>query len=282
MLNNIQEYIIDNINNLLKFGNKDIYVITDQKFGKFFSDLSPIKIFYIEDLYLKFEQGEYEKIRTREKRTFRGGFWFFTSYRFKAIEYLMRLEGIGPIVHIENDVLVYQNLDQIKFHTDEKIILVKDSQTRCIPSIMYIPNVNLLEVNLKMFDRNKNDMNNWGKAKDVDTFPIILPELDPTLTIKKDDKDLERVDSIFSRNFSKYKVIFDGAAIGQYLGGIDPRNCPGNEDTSGFVNETCVVNYSKFKFIWRNSVPYLVYHNKEIPIICLHIHCKNLKKFVYS
>ena len=53
---------------------------------------------------------------------------------------------------------------------------------------------------------------------------------------------------MYNENFQEFNSIFDAAAIGQYLGGVDPRNSPG--DTRGFVNETCVVNYDKYEFTW--------------------------------
>ena len=39
MLLNYQEYIIDNIKNLIKFGNKNIIVITEKEFEKFFLNI---------------------------------------------------------------------------------------------------------------------------------------------------------------------------------------------------------------------------------------------------
>jgi hypothetical protein len=87
---------------------------------------------------------------------------------------------------------------------------------------------------------------------------------------------------MITKNFKYYNCIFDAAAIGQYLGGVDPRNMSG--DTKGFVNETCVINYSKYNFIWKNKnnkkIPYIIINNIEYPIVNLHIHCKDLKSFI--
>jgi hypothetical protein len=84
-----------------------------------------------------------------------------------------------------------------------------------------------------------------------------------------------------TRNFQKFKIIFDAAAIGQYLGGIDPKNDPNN--TIGFVNETCIIKYNhpNFNIQWKkceNNIekPFL----NNIPIFNLHIHSKNLKQFI--
>ena len=87
------------------------------------------------------------------------------------------------------------------------------------------------------------------------------------------------------KNFTKFNAIFDAAAIGQYLGGIDEFNLidKTKNNTVGFKNETCVVDYSKFEFCWKKTdklfKPYLKKEGQLIPIINLHIHSKKLFKF---
>jgi hypothetical protein len=87
------------------------------------------------------------------------------------------------------------------------------------------------------------------------------------------------VKSFVSNGFQKY--IFDAAAIGQYVGGVDPRNIDG--DTRGFVNETCVIKYNDEGEIgWRSYAgftrPFIKLYGSgvEIPIFNLHIHSKAL------
>ena len=40
-------------------------------------------------------------------------FWFFTTYRFNIINTYMTIYNKKNICHIENDVLVYRNLNNI-------------------------------------------------------------------------------------------------------------------------------------------------------------------------
>jgi hypothetical protein len=85
-----------------------------------------------------------------------------------------------------------------------------------------------------------------------------------------------------SENSVSFPFIFDAAAIGQYLGGVDPRNAPG--DTRGFINETCVIKYNNYN-IWFEDVngikkPFIQIGDKKVPIFNLHIHSKNLNEFV--
>jgi hypothetical protein len=148
--------------------------------------------------------------------------------------------------------------------------LVMDSDHRCIPSILFIKNSQILEKYIENISLSQNDMQSlacfYKENKDlVNTLPIIHF-------------------GKWSNQFDLYKGIFDAAAIGQYLGGIDPRNTDKN-DTSGFINETCDIKYNNFKFIWKRNInglyyPYLVNENIIVPIYNLHIHSKNLHNFV--
>ena len=265
MLHNLQSYIFDNIQHLKKHNNNDITIITDKKFNTLFEN---INIINIEDLI-----PNYVNVVCRVSDTFRNGFWQLTSYRFVALYEYMKQHDITNIIHIENDVLIYKKLDTI--HNTNKLLLTMDSKNRCIPGLMFIPNNEVLKKCLDIFNTSLNDMQNFSncyyKLTDyIDTLPIFIED-------NKND-----VTKMITNNFKYYNAIFDAAAIGQYLGGVDPRNNSG--DTIGFVNETCAIDYSKYKFIWKykndTKSPYIVIHNKEYPIVNLHIHCKNLKKFI--
>jgi len=269
MLYNLQPYIEDNIKQLKSHNNNDIVIITDNKFDNFFKGLN-VTIINIEKLI-----PEYLNIISNINNTFRNGFWKLTSYRFLAIYEYMKKYNINNIVHVENDVLIYTNIDSVKFHSTNKLLLTMDSKNRCIPGIMYIPNYIILKRCIDSFNPNLNDMQNFSLCfykytNYIDSLPIF---------IENNDNDISKM---ITANYKYYNAIFDAAAIGQYLGGIDPRNKEG--DTTGFINETCIFNYSKYNFTWKNinnkKIPFLIIENQEIPIINLHIHSKDLKKFI--
>ena len=80
---------------------------------------------------------------------FRNGFWISTTTRFFYIWALMELFHIKNVFHIENDVVLYDSLSNIYSNllnnvrgNIDKMIMVKDSESRVIPSIMYIPDSN--------------------------------------------------------------------------------------------------------------------------------------------
>jgi hypothetical protein len=270
MLNNLQTYIFDNIQHLKHHNNNDITVITDRKFNTLFKNIN-INLINIEDII-----PDYVYLVPKIKDTFRGGFWTLATYRFIALYEYMKQYNIVNIVHIENDVLIYKNIDTIIFHNTNKILLTMDSKNKCIPGLMYIPSDEILKKCLDIFNPALNDMQNFSNCyynltDYIDTLPIFIDNNETTIT------------EMITKNFKHYNCIFDGCAIGQYLGGVDPRNIEG--DTRGFVNETCVIDYSKYKIIWKNennkTIPYIVINANEYAIVNLHIHCKNLKQFTF-
>ena len=116
-------------------------------------------------------------------------------------------------------------------------------------------------------------------------LPIIPPryQLKNELRTPSGLKSMEP--SKYSLHYEKFSSIFDAAAIGQYLGGV---NVGDDADlTIGFINESCVFDCSKIKFEWRRDdegryVPVGSYDGEEFAINNLHIHSKNPKRFYSS
>lgn len=267
-----QDYIIYNIKQCLLLGYDKIYVLTESKnFEKLKEVFDKIKLVNIDNVKTIFD------VKSKLNKNFRNGFFHNCSKRFFILyEYLKTNTDEYPILHIENDVLLYKKFNSNDFEKD-KINLIMDNINRCIPGLIYIPNKFLLEKIINNYKYNHNDMVNLAlfynnNKKLCVSLPII------NSNTKYNTK------TIYNETYNKYKSIFDGAAIGQYLGGVDPRNI--NGDTKGFVNETCEIKYNHFKFQLtkngNNLFPNIIIDDKLIPINNLHIHSKNLKSFMIN
>jgi len=265
-----QDYLLTNIKQLKLHGNNDIVLITEKQFFKNIDKKLNIQLIDVNDYNSEYLQNFNNNLQL--DRNFRDGFWHNCSMRFVYIYEYMKTNNITNIIHIENDIMIYDNLDNIKdkFNKD-KLYLLFDNINRVIPGIMYINNhINLKKI-LDNYSINQNDMINLGKYFDssfVEPFPII--SIIGTNT------------HYFNKNFNTFNSIFDGAALGQYLGGIDKRNNTG--DTIGFINETSIIKYNIYKFYWKkiNDLwdPYIEINNNLIKITNLHIHSKFLDKFL--
>jgi len=259
-----QEYILYNINQLLLL-SYNIIVITEQKYFDHFDKNYNIQLIDSNTINIdKFDS------KSKLNKDYRNGFWHLCSKRLFLVYYYMKKYNQKNVIHLENDVLLYTKFNNFNFNED-KLYLTIDSNDRCIPGILYIPTYEIMDNLIRNYDYTKNDMINmysfYKNNKSIcETFPII----NYVSTI-----------NIYNKNFSEFDGIFDGAAIGQYLGGIDSRNKSGN--TIGFINETCVIKYNKYTFKWivNNNLyyPFIIIDGIEIPIYNLHIHSKLLELF---
>ena len=272
-INNFQEYILDNIQQLINLKHENIYVLTNENFFTLFNKFSDkIKLISVDSLPDTFNY--YSKTSLDKK--FRDGFWALASLRFFYIYEFMNKYDVKDVIHLENDVLLYYNCKNIiDIFEKQFIYLPFDTFKRNIASIMYIPTSEIFKVALDNYDFSKNDMENFCNIKNKTGLIKVLPIFPKT---KTDNEEVRFV----SENFEKFNCIFDAAAIGQYLGGIDPKIDQNN--TVGFVNETCVIKYNQFKFIWVtiNDIkrPFLKIGDSEIRIFNLHIHHKDLHNFI--
>ena len=268
---NFQEYISTNIGQLLRLGHTNIHVLTNVHLFSHFSqykDHPHVKIFGVESLNDSYRYYE----RTNLDKGFRSGFWALASLRFFYIYEYMEQFQIDDVVHLENDVLVYYNCNEITQRAGRQYVYMPfDCYDRNIASIVYIPSASVFRRVLDQYDLTRNDMENFAQiAKRCDLiqrFPIFPANV-------YDNPEIQFV----SANHQKFGYIFDAAAIGQFLGGVDPINNPG--DTRGFVNETCIIKYNEYNFIWENRKPFVVINYMKFPIFNLHIHHKNLENFI--
>lgn len=269
-INNFQDYILINIKQLIRLGHKNIFVITNEKFFDNFNEYKKdIVLIDCDKLPKTFE-------RVNNNST---DFWHLTSSRFMYIYELMKRDNITNVFHMENDVLIYYNCATIMDSLDDNLYLPFDSFKRNIASLVYIPNEKIYKEILNNYDFSKNDMENFAIIKEKTGFIQQFPIFHNNVVVDNVNADEFK---FVSANFGKFNYIFDAAAIGQYLGGVDPKNTAG--DTTGFVNETCIIKYDKYKFEWKiidgTKKPFIIIDNESYPIFNLHIHSKQLEKFV--
>lgn len=218
---------------------------------------------------------------------FRDGFWESTTERFFYIEEIMIKYNLDNVIHIENDNLIYVNIDDYIdiFESNYRIAAVFDNDNRCIPCFMYFKDVISLSklTEFICLNPNKTDMESISLYKqyysEIENLPVIpkdyeLKSQTGLITINREQ---------YSNKIDLFNSVFDGAAIGQYLGGVDPRNIDGN--TIGFINESALYDVSQFNYLWiedykRRKVPYLEFNKIKYRINNLHIHSKDLFKYM--
>lgn len=221
--------------------------------------------------------------------------WRFAIERFLYLDDVIQQYGLRNVFHTENDVMLYFDLSTklsvFQNYYNGMIATVFDCDERSVPSFVYISDVNpsakLAEFIAAQGCRNTTDMEILGRFKDQnyktlsDHLPILIPGY-------AQDRSLTNLscrtagDALrYSNHLDQFNLIFDAAALGQFLGGIDPMF--GNTRT-GFIAELSVFLTHYFQYHWERDnkgrlIPYITYKDETYPIANIHLHGKNLNAF---
>ncbi|MDE3045932.1 MAG: hypothetical protein KGJ02_04740 [Verrucomicrobiota bacterium] len=233
--------------------------------------------------------------RSRLDRTYREGFWTYTTQRFFYLADFMHQNGLSDVFHLESDVMLYANIGELlphcQAHYANMIAVPSDCDARCIASFIYVANVTPLDAFLQFVtDKVRdidNDMHFLAHFRHryfqvyIDHFPVIFPDYAKDHALISRFGDVTATPERYMSYFDDFQAVFDAAAIGQYLGGIDPRN---GESVPGFVNESTLFNVADFQYEWiadekGRKVPHMIYQGQKIKINNLHIHSKRLDAF---
>jgi len=236
---------------------------------------------------------------------FRQGFWRFTTERFFAIETAMIHLELERAFHIENDVMLYADLESLAPRFERLysgIAATFDNDRRCIPGFMYFRDVkaigeltSFILAMLQELSKKSLSPDDWASWNDmalvaafrarfptrIKALPIVPPDYPGPLSSLAGDVPFNAAE--YWRHFEVLGHVFDAAALGQYLDGVDPRNDP--KSGGGFINESCIFNPGALK-------PRLIADSdgRRIPVVetasglhrvaNLHIHSKRLGRFL--
>ena len=228
--------------------------------------------YYLEDFYFP-----NNKIYEDEKKNnFRDGFWIKTTERFNVLYQFVIKYGINKFFHAEFDNIVFdiRNLDKKLDDIGKGMFVPRDNINRAIASLIYVNSIEALKFLNDYYQANSdkisNDMELLGKLFSVSNLYYSLPN--ERALMNKDNNLCWH--TISSKSIGG---IFDAAAIGQFLLGIDPRNS--NKILyNAFENENIGCNLWEYNYKFdknRKSFLLIKKQTKEITnIYNLHIHSK--------
>lgn len=272
---NINVTVVVNRNNKGKIKNKNVNLISYEKIKK----TREHQIF----------------LNNNKHRTSRNNFWIYSTERFFILYEVMKQLELKRAFHIESDNMIYRDLSELypifRKHFGKTLGVPFDNENRGIGSFMYIPRkeilMNFLQFINKRIEHVENDMQLLSKYRiehpeKIKPLPIINSDYHNKYKLQSQKYGICNNPEIFFKEFENFDSIFDAAAIGQYIGGCDPRN---KKNKEGFINETCVFSCDNVKIEWeydyeRRMIPVMNINDNKYVINNLHIHCKNLKKFI--
>ena len=236
------------------------------------------------------------------------GFWRFATERFFVLEELMAQHGLPALLHLESDNLIFFDVQASEgalreLYPGMAAPFLNDDL--CVPGVVYIGDravvadlnayiarrvadeavaqrkwyrprfLTRVRMGIKLHDMNL--LADFRRQEATDRLKL-LPMVPTGYAMADDRADRQDCRLPYSHGFERLQMIFDGAAFGQYLYGLDP----GHHDATGSVGMvnplSCVratdFGFDEFDIANRNSEPYLTYRGAKIRLASLHNHSK--------
>lgn len=217
-------------------------------------------------------------------RSFRSGFWHFSRQRFELLSDFQQ-ETRQPVAHIESDVLLLRAIPFIPALMSGRIWFSLLAPKRGVGSVVLLPTAEAsarLAAHFRKFtsaESPPNDMDILGLLyKEEPEVVGVLPTCSPDWATAM-GRYPDRLD--FVSEVSKYSPafdgIFDGATVGQYLTGLDPRNSRGVREVGRVPSDHWL---DPRAVTWELQGAHLRIRNDEYgSLYTLHIHSKDLRLF---
>jgi len=269
------------INNILSVDkNAKVYLITDKKI----LSSKDINVINFSDLEKSqnmksrlFDYFEYSELNSNKYPV------FLTSLlRIFAINEFVNQSNIKKFIHFDNDVLIYKPFEYIqnkKIFNEFNINITRNKSEELVFGYSYFPNINKLKSLInhlsEILDNHEHYSNSFNRGKTL--YEMRMLNIASLL-----DKDLF-FDLPSLPYYSKNKIIFDPSSYGQYFNGkhinrgnfIFKRRWVSTQEIIGRE-----IMSKRIKPFLRNKLPYVKYENTDYQLMNLHVHSKNLNKFV--
>lgn len=219
----------------------------------------------------------------------REDFWTVAATRFIYIENFLKKYRFEDVYHFENDILIYYTLADYesifkKFYHD--LAITVGGEIVAMSGFMFIKNSAALSRLTQYF---VDLLSKYGIKGLIQKYHI--PMINEMFLIRQYQWDYPNVLRClptmpvgeFSQNYELFDSIFDPASYGQFVGGTRHEG-PGAKPQDHYIGRWLTVN-PDYDVIWYKDekdrrIPYLSYDNNEVKINNLHIHSKNLDKYM--
>ena len=280
-LGKIPEYLNDCIIQIKKTQKKSNIFLLINKSSNYKN--KNCKIIFTENLKKSKEHTLFIRKSRLAQDNYRNFFWKYSIQRFYYLNDFLEKTNLTNIFHLENDVLLFQDLKKIlKEVKSHNLACIRDNVDRVIGSLIYIKSKKISKKIVKI-------SNNYLNQNDMKILSHLDKKISNTINLPIGE-DLDFIKR--SNNYAKIKgipFIFDAAAIGQFIDGPHRKKLVSKiffkiknlfKKNDGFINTQTKLNIYNWKIIWKNKKPYRQINNRLLPIANLHIHSKNLKKFI--
>jgi len=217
-------------------------------------------------------------------------FWTITTTRLTYIENFLKAYNLTDVYHFENDILLYYDLEE---HHDrfqklyEHMAITPGGPDRNMTGLLFIRNWESLALMTKFFI----DMVSFYKEDELrakyKTDMVHEMSLMKMYEIERGTEYLSYLPILpfgeFSYFYELFNSIFDPASWGQFVGGTT-AGIPGAKALDHYIGQV-LTDHPEYDVIWKKDdkdrkIPYFKYDDNEVKINNLHIHSKNLHKYM--
>jgi hypothetical protein len=279
--NNLPSFLEDNFKQLRLFNpDIEVYFLTDRiHFDSAVFDLYNIQL-VDKDKYLSDDVYTFQTLYGRGENDF----WTITTTRLIYIANFIKEKNLHDVLHFENDVLIYTDLNKIQQTCSilyKNLAITVGGPDKAMTGMLFIKNPKalshfttyLIALMKKYKVRDIKKQFGMDMVNEMTLLRIYMkeyPELLKTLPILPFGE--------YSSHYDEFDSIFDPASWGQYVGGtLD--GIPGAKPEDHYIGLLLRGNLD-YTVIWKDSVPYFKYDGQEVKINNLHIHSKNLYKYL--
>jgi hypothetical protein len=222
------------------------------------------------------------------------GFWVITTTRFMYIENFLKEHDLTDVYLFENDILLYYDLR--KFHSTflrlyKHMAITPGGHDRNMTGFMFIKRWQEVEAMTSFFISTIKKNGLPALRKKYNTDMVHEMSLMKMYEVEKGIEYLTYLPILpfgsHSANYEEFNSVFDPASWGQYVGGT-AEGIPGAKPANLYISQVLIDN-PDYDVIWKKdtndlNIPYFKYNDNyddhEIKINNLHIHSKNLDKYV--
>lgn len=285
-------YLTKNIDLIKRtFGDHKVLVVVDE----------PINLFKLSNIGVTVYRYERKKSVSNLlhgltlDHAFRNGFWQLTIDRLFAICDVVEKLGLSSVLYIESDVLLLPNFPLTDVWSLKGLAWPRYNHLRDVPALIHIEtpaHAELMSSELLRLFSSNSDLTDMSALHALAETNKEIVNLLPTIKEGLENRNLvtrqefRRASRIIHSNSDSEGGIFDGASIGMFLTGQDPRNTYGftmylNPELS-LPNES-YLNLNQTRFEQESDRLYIRGpESKRIEIYNLHIHSKNDEAFFAS
>jgi hypothetical protein len=280
----LPEYIIECVHQIRCYYDGEIYLITNDLSSVHLKKIEKYNVIIIDynnvisDTFSQVDKSRFcyiDGLRGREEL-------FLRSFeRFFILQNLLKQTDKNDCLFLELDNLIYDDPHKwIDSFSKHDLCYMYDNDNRFASGLMYVKNAHALDGLLTCF------------LDFISNANVLLTEMTALSIYYEMNKDKvgvlpsywndQSVPPIAYLNYDKYNdTIFDAAAIGCYLLGMDPHH------TNGVIvkhmkSHWAKIDYTQQLFEWKTDEngrkkPYIWNGEKWLLINVLHVHSKDLK-----